>query len=70
MNGNRLYARNTEMASRHHALVNDCQWAPIAARSFHLIATCSKDRTVILWRAVLYDVMKESILNEPQFSPI
>jgi hypothetical protein len=53
------------MVIRHLALVNDCQWAPIAARSFHLIATCSKDRKVILWKAVLYDVMKESILNEP-----
>jgi WD40 repeat protein len=40
----------------HKAMINDVDWAPIAGRSFHLIASCAKDNSVIIWRAVLMDI--------------
>jgi len=38
-------------------MINDVQWAPLAGRSFHLVASCSKDMTVIVWRIIILDVM-------------
>ena len=43
-------------------MINDVQWAPLAGRSFHMIASCSKDRKVIIWRAVLYDIFNDILL--------
>jgi hypothetical protein len=49
----------------HKAMINDVDWAPIAGRSFHLIASCAKDFTVIIWRAVLMDIFTGIILEQP-----
>lgn len=37
---------------KHQNSINDVEWAPLAGRSFHLVASCSKDRKVIIWRIV------------------
>lgn len=51
-------------------MINDVQWAPIAGRSFHLVASCSKDCIVIVWRLVLLDIMEGQLLEAPQISPV
>ena len=38
----------------------------MAGRSFHMIASCSKDRQVIVWRTVLVDIMNDEVLETPQ----
>jgi len=34
----------------HKAAINEVSWAPNLGRSFHLIATASKDKSVCIWR--------------------
>ena len=48
--------------SHHKRMINDLAWAPIAGRSFHLLASASKDRTVIVWRLVLIDILTQEQL--------
>ena len=57
----------------HRQMINDVAWAPLAARSFHFIASCSKDRTVIIWRVVIKDIMQGfdgELLDHPQIIPV
>jgi WD40 repeat protein len=37
----------------HTDSVTDCQWAPVFGRSYHLIASCSLDKTIRIWRVDL-----------------
>ena len=41
---------HVETLTGHTAPVNDVAFAPNMGRSFHLLASCSKDGTVIIWR--------------------
>jgi WD40 repeat protein len=44
----------------HSDTVTDCQWAPQFGRSFHMIASCSLDRSLRIWRIDLtYEVNNE-----------
>ncbi len=54
----------------HKSMINDVQWAPLAGRSFHMIVSCSKDRKVIVWRAVLFDIFNDVLLQKPEISAI
>ena len=36
----------------HTDTINDVAWAPIAGRSFHIIVSCSKDKSIIVWKIV------------------
>ena len=76
INGNPSLVVDPEMASKletelehHQRMINDVAWAPIAGRSFHLLASASKDRTVIIWRLVFRDLMTldpaEELLETP-----
>lgn len=46
---------------RHSNTINDVEWAPLAGRSFHLIASCAKDRKVIIWRLIQVDIMTDQL---------
>ncbi len=51
----------------HTATVNDVSWAPLAGRSYHLIASCSKDKTVIVWKVIIRDVLGDgSFFEQPK----
>jgi len=57
----------------HKQMVNDVAWAPLAGRSFHFIASCSKDRTVVIWRVVLKDIMRGFdgvLLEQPEIRAV
>ena len=50
--------------SGHTDTVTDCQWAPPFGRSFHLIASCSLDRTLKIWKLHLdYNYNNEQYEN-------
>lgn len=73
INGNPTLAASSEVLSEtgftavaHSRMINDVSWAPLAGRSFHLIASSSKDRTVIIWRTVIRDIMEDVLLERPQ----
>ena len=51
-------------------MINDVQWAPVAGRSFRLVASCSKDCVVIVWRLVLSDIMLGEPLEVPQITAV
>jgi WD40 repeat protein len=65
INGNPNLNQGLENNVFHKQMINDVQWAPLAGRSFHLVATCSKDQTVIIWRTVLFDIMQGELLELP-----
>ena len=72
-NGNPTLLVDSEMVSQldgrlqqHLRMINDVAWAPIAGRSFHLVASASKDRTIIIWRIVFRDLMANELLEDPQ----
>ena len=72
-NGNPALLVDSEMTSQldgrleqHMRMINDVAWAPIAGRSFHLVASASKDRTIIIWRIVFRDLMANELLEVPQ----
>jgi nucleoporin SEH1 len=50
-----LYSNNFK--GGHNQTVNDVAWAPLAGRSFHMIASCSKDGTIIVWKVVCRDIL-------------
>jgi hypothetical protein len=37
----------------HTDTVTDVEWAPQFGRSFHMIASCSLDKTLIVWKVIL-----------------
>lgn len=44
----------------HKDTVTDAEWAPQFGRSFHMIATCSKDCQLIIWRLdLIYEINNE-----------
>jgi len=48
----------------HSDTVTDVEWAPQFGRSFHLIATCSLDKTVMIWKVdINYDVINQHFEN-------
>ena len=46
-----LYSHNFE--NGHSQTINAVAWAPLAGRSFHMIASCSDDGLVVIWKLVL-----------------
>jgi hypothetical protein len=46
-------------------MITDVQWAPLAGRSFHLIASASTDSKLIIWRALLSDIMTGELFDQP-----
>jgi len=51
-------------------MITDLEWAPLAGRSFHMIASASKDHKLIIWRALLSDIMTGELLNQPIVQPL
>ena len=51
---------------KHDRMITDVQWAPLAARSFHMIASASKDRTVIIWRVEIVNLMTDEVFSNPK----
>jgi nucleoporin SEH1 len=48
----------------HKDTVTDVEWAPQFGRSYHLIATCSLDKKVIIWKLDLkYDTHHDKFEN-------
>ena len=47
----------TKFKGGHKETINDCAWAPLAGRSFHMIASCSKDNSIIIWKVVTKNVL-------------
>lgn len=46
----KLSQRNRIEGILHTKSINDASWSPLSGRSYHIIATCSKDDKVIIWR--------------------
>jgi WD40 repeat protein len=51
------YSLLSRFKGGHTATINDVAWAPLAGRSFHMIASCSKDRTIIVWKVLTKNVL-------------
>lgn len=68
----RAMSMNCNSENLHHTqMINDVQWAPLAGRSFNLAASCSKDRTVIIWRIVLINILDDGkLLDMPEISAL
>ncbi len=50
------YVLSTNLSNGHSDTVTDVEWAPQFGRSFHLIATSSLDKKIIIWKVDLrYD---------------
>mmetsp|Transcript_38717 Transcript_38717/g.28593 ORF Transcript_38717/g.28593 Transcript_38717/m.28593 type:complete len:118 (-) Transcript_38717:34-387(-) len=41
----------------HQQSVNDVAWAPLAGRSFHMVVSCSKDKTLIVWKLLTKNIL-------------
>ena len=50
-----LYSNNFK--GGHTQTINDVAWAPLAGRSYHLIASCSKDGLIIVWKFTCRDIL-------------
>lgn len=51
----------------HDATVNDVAWAPLMGRSYHMIASCSRDTKVIIWKVITRNILSgdPGILETP-----
>ena len=56
-----LYAK---FRGGHTASINDVAWAPLAGRSFHMIASCSKDKTIIVWKVITKNILTGGMIYE------
>ena len=41
----------------HTASINDASWAPLVGRSYHMIASCSKDQSIIVWKVITRNIL-------------
>jgi WD40 repeat protein len=58
------YSHLVSLENGHSDTVTDVEWAPQFGRSFHLIATGSSDKTILIWRVELkYDTANEHFEN-------
>ena len=48
----------------HKSAINDVAWAPLAGRSFHFIVSCSKDKTIIVWKVITKNILSGGALLE------
>ena len=55
---------------QHKQMINDVQWSPLSGRSFHMIVSCSKDFTVVLWRVIQMDLMNGELFEVPNISAV
>ncbi len=51
------YSLYKSIKNGHTATINDVAWAPLAGRSYHMIASCSKDTTIIVWKVVTRNIL-------------
>lgn len=55
----------------HTASINDVAWAPLAGRSFHMIASCSKDKTIIVWKVITKNILTGgTIFEKPEIEQL
>ena len=47
------YSLLSNFLNGHTDTVTDVEWAPQFGRTFHMIATCSLDKTLIIWKVIL-----------------
>jgi hypothetical protein len=50
-----LYSK--KFVNGHTTTINDVAWAPLVGRSFHMIASCSKD-SIMVWKVIVRDIFK------------
>lgn len=61
---------SNKFKSCHTTSVNDVAWAPLMGRSFHMIASCSRD-AIIVWKVTVRDIFnsspeaKDGLFKEP-----
>ncbi|TNV77762.1 hypothetical protein FGO68_gene2251 [Halteria grandinella] len=55
----------------HTSTVNDVAWAPLMGRSFHMIASCSKER-VVVWKVTVRDIFQgeAGLYKDPIIEPM
>jgi nucleoporin SEH1 len=41
----------------HTSTINDVAWAPLVGRSYHMIASCSRER-VVVWKVIVRDIFQ------------
>ena len=52
-----------KFANGHSTTINDVAWAPLMGRSFHMIASCSKE-TIVVWKVTVRDIFNS---DQPYF---
>ena len=65
-----LYSHPSSFKSGGHSpntTINDVAWAPLAGRSYHLIASCGKDGLIVVWKVTVRDIFNgdAGIYREP-----
>ena len=48
-----LYSNNFK--NGHTSTINDVKWAPLVGRSYHMIASCSREM-IIVWKVTVRDI--------------
>ena len=48
----------------HQGAINDIAWAPLAGRSFHMIATAASDHKVLVWKLTVRDFFADVINDD------
>ncbi len=45
----------------HTSTINDVAWAPLVGRSYHMIASCSRDM-IIVWKVTVRDIFNPEMI--------
>jgi nucleoporin SEH1 len=55
----------------HQTSINDVAWAPLMGRSFHMIASCSKE-TIAVWKVTVRDIFnsEQAFFKEPKIEQL
>jgi nucleoporin SEH1 len=64
--GNDSYERVGDFLDSHTGTVHDVAWAPMAGRSFHWVASASKDGTIRIWKVKILNVFTSEIYDTPE----
>lgn len=68
-----LYSANFRVAGGrgHTSTVNDVAWAPLVGRSYHMIASCSKE-LIIVWKVTVRDIFQgeSGLFKDPIIEPM
>ena len=63
----RKFEHSDEFVFRgHEGSINDIAWAPLAGRSFHLIATAATDRRILIWKLRTQNALFASLFGQPE----